>query len=96
MLARAWIESTTPAKIIDDDARDRGNNFPFIRVVSRKCHEHKARAVRQLDEGSIMDMPITVPHTAREALTTGQWDPIAELLENRDKVDVKIRELGVV
>lgn len=42
------------------------------------------------------DMPITVPRTAREALTTGQWDPIAALLENRDKVDRKIRELGVI
>lgn len=39
---------------------------------------------------------IAVPHTAREALITGQWDPIAALLENRDKVDAKIRELGVV
>ena len=39
---------------------------------------------------------IAVPHTAREALVTGQWDPIAGLLENRDKVDAKIHELGVV
>jgi len=42
------------------------------------------------------DMPVTVPHSAREALTTGQWDPIAALLDNKDKVDAKIRELGVV
>ncbi|MCE9518468.1 MAG: 3-isopropylmalate dehydratase small subunit [Verrucomicrobia bacterium] len=41
-------------------------------------------------------MPITVPHSAREALTTGQWDPIAALLDNAGKVDAKIRELGVV
>ncbi|HEY2573707.1 MAG TPA: 3-isopropylmalate dehydratase small subunit [Verrucomicrobiaceae bacterium] len=42
------------------------------------------------------DMPITVPHSAREALTTGQWDPIAALLANKDKVGAKVRELGLL
>lgn len=42
------------------------------------------------------EMSISVPSTAREALTTGQWDPIASLLQNKDKVDQKIHELGVV
>ncbi len=42
------------------------------------------------------EMPISVLHSAREALTTGQWDPIAALLENKNKVDAKMRELGVV
>jgi 3-isopropylmalate/(R)-2-methylmalate dehydratase small subunit len=42
------------------------------------------------------EMPISVLNTAREALTTGQWDPIAALLENKDKVDAKIHALGVV
>ena len=42
------------------------------------------------------EMPVAVPHSAREALTTGQWDPIASLLENKDKVDAKVRELGLV
>jgi 3-isopropylmalate/(R)-2-methylmalate dehydratase small subunit len=42
------------------------------------------------------EMPVSVLSTAREALTSGQWDPIASLLENRDKVDRKIHELGVV
>lgn len=42
------------------------------------------------------EMPISVLHSAREALTTGQWDPIAALLDNKDKVDVRMRELGVV
>ncbi len=42
------------------------------------------------------EMAISVLHSAREALTSGQWDPIAALLENKDKVDRKIRELGVV
>ena len=42
------------------------------------------------------EMPIAVLPTAREALTAGQWDPIAALLENKDKVDAKIHALGVV
>ncbi len=42
------------------------------------------------------EMSISVLHAAREALTTGQWDPISALLDNKDKVDAKIRELGVV
>lgn len=42
------------------------------------------------------EMPVAVPRSAREALTTGQWDPIAALLENKDLVDARIRELGVV
>ena len=42
------------------------------------------------------DFPITLPDTARDALTSGQWDPIAELLEHKDAVDKKIHELGVV
>ncbi len=42
------------------------------------------------------EMSISVLHSAREALTTGQWDPIAALLDNSDKVAAKIRELGVV
>ena len=42
------------------------------------------------------EMPVSVLHSAREALTTGQWDPIVALLHNKDKVDAKIRELGVV
>lgn len=32
------------------------------------------------------EMPISVLATARDALTSGQWDPIASLLENKDKV----------
>jgi 3-isopropylmalate/(R)-2-methylmalate dehydratase small subunit len=42
------------------------------------------------------EMPISVLPTAREALTSGQWDPISALLENKEKVDKKIHELGVV
>jgi 3-isopropylmalate/(R)-2-methylmalate dehydratase small subunit len=39
---------------------------------------------------------IAMPDTARDALTTGQWDPIAELLEHKDAVDAKMHELGWV
>ena len=42
------------------------------------------------------DFPITVPHTAREALTTGQWDPIAGLLENKEAVHQRMTALGWV
>ena len=42
------------------------------------------------------EFPITLPDTALDALTTGQWDPIAGLLENKDAVDRKIRALGVI
>lgn len=30
--------------------------------------------------------PVVMPDTAREALTSGKWDPIADLLENKDAV----------
>jgi len=39
---------------------------------------------------------ISVLPTAREALISGQWDPIAELLDNREAVDAKIHALGMV
>ncbi len=42
------------------------------------------------------EIPITVPHSAREALTTGQWDPIAELLENKAAVHQRMTALGWV
>ncbi|RBP43763.1 3-isopropylmalate dehydratase small subunit [Roseimicrobium gellanilyticum] len=41
------------------------------------------------------EFAIVVPHTAREALTTGQWDPIAELLKHKDAVADKVRELSL-
>lgn len=42
------------------------------------------------------EFPIVVPHTAREALTTGRWDPIGELLEHKDAVHQRMRALGWV
>jgi 3-isopropylmalate/(R)-2-methylmalate dehydratase small subunit len=40
------------------------------------------------------EIAITLPSTAHEALTSGQWDPIAELLENKDAVHERITALG--
>lgn len=37
---------------------------------------------------------IAMPETAREALTTGQWDPIAGLLENQAAVNAKMKAFG--
>ena len=42
------------------------------------------------------DFTIVLPSTARDALLSGQWDPIAELLEHKDAVDRKIHDLGVI
>ena len=39
-------------------------------------------------------IPVTLPDTAHEALTSGKWDPIAELLENKDAVHARITALG--
>jgi len=39
------------------------------------------------------DFPIVLPDTARDALTTGQWDPIAELLENKEAVARTVKAL---
>jgi len=39
-------------------------------------------------------IPVILPATAHEALTSGKWDPIAELLENKDAVHARITALG--
>jgi 3-isopropylmalate/(R)-2-methylmalate dehydratase small subunit len=39
-------------------------------------------------------IPVSIPATAHEALTTGKWDPIAELVENKDAVHARITALG--
>ena len=39
---------------------------------------------------------IVMPDTARDALTTGQWDPIAGLLENKEAVHQRMTALGWV
>jgi 3-isopropylmalate/(R)-2-methylmalate dehydratase small subunit len=39
---------------------------------------------------------IVIPDTAFEALTSGKWDPIAELLENKDAVHERMVAQGWV
>lgn len=40
--------------------------------------------------------PITIPETAREALTTGRWDAVVELLGNEAQVDALAQSLPYV
>lgn len=40
--------------------------------------------------------PVTLPDSAYEALTTGRWDPIGELLEAKDKVHERMHAMGWV
>ena len=37
---------------------------------------------------------IAMPETAREGLLSGKWDPIAELIENKDAVHARLTALG--
>lgn len=37
---------------------------------------------------------VTIPSTAHEALTSGKWDPIAELLEAKDAIHARLTALG--
>ncbi len=39
---------------------------------------------------------VTIPSTAHEALTSGKWDPIAELLEAKDVIHGRMTTLGWV
>ena len=41
-------------------------------------------------------IPVTMPDSAREALLSGRWDPIQELLDNTVAIDAKARELHYV
>ena len=38
---------------------------------------------------------VTLPETAQEALTSGKWDPIGELLENAEAVDACLEKMGL-
>ena len=40
--------------------------------------------------------PFHLPDTALEALTSGRWDPIAELLEHTDAVDERVEALNLI
>jgi 3-isopropylmalate/(R)-2-methylmalate dehydratase small subunit len=39
------------------------------------------------------DFPVTMPDSARDALISGRWDPIQELLDNEPAIAAKAAEL---
>lgn len=43
-----------------------------------------------------LDIPVTMPDSAREALLSGRWDPIQELLDNENAIEAKAKELHYV
>jgi 3-isopropylmalate/(R)-2-methylmalate dehydratase small subunit len=43
-----------------------------------------------------LNFPVTMTDSAREALVSGRWDPIQELLDNEAAIDAKARELHYV
>ena len=53
------------------------------------------QALRVRTSGGL-DIPVTMPDSAREALLSGRWDPIQELLDNEAAVDAKAVELHYV
>ena len=53
------------------------------------------QALRVRTSGGL-DIPVTMPDSAREALLSGRWDPIQELLDNESAIEKKARELHYV
>ncbi len=43
-----------------------------------------------------LDVPVTMPDSAREALLSGRWDPIQELLDHEAQIEKKAAELGYI
>lgn len=43
-----------------------------------------------------LKFPVTMPDSARDALVSGRWDPIQELLDNDAAIEAKARELHYV
>jgi len=43
-----------------------------------------------------LEVPVTMPDSFREALVSGRWDPIQELLDNDAAIDAKAKELHYV
>lgn len=43
-----------------------------------------------------LEFPVTMPESARDALISGRWDPIQELLDNESAIETKARELHYV
>jgi 3-isopropylmalate/(R)-2-methylmalate dehydratase small subunit len=52
-------------------------------------------ALRVRSSGGL-DFPVSMPDSAREALVSGRWDPIQELLDNEAAIDAKARELNYI
>ena len=53
-------------------------------------------AALKVRTSSGLDIPVTMPDSAREALLSGRWDPIQELLDNEAAIDAKATELHYV
>lgn len=53
-------------------------------------------AALKVRTSSGLDIPVTMPDSAREALLSGRWDPIQELLDNLPSIDAKAAELHYV
>ena len=43
-----------------------------------------------------LSFPVTMPDSARDALVSGRWDPIQELLDNESAIQAKAKELHYV
>ncbi len=43
-----------------------------------------------------LDFPVAMPDSAREALLSGRWDPIQELLDNEPAIDARAQALHYV
>jgi 3-isopropylmalate/(R)-2-methylmalate dehydratase small subunit len=43
-----------------------------------------------------LEIPVTMPESARDALLSGRWDPIQELIDNDAAIDARARELFYV
>lgn len=52
-------------------------------------------ALRVTTDGGL-DFPVTMPESARDALISGRWDPIQELIDNESKIDERAKALGYV
>ena len=50
----------------------------------------------QVRTSSGLSFPVTMPDSARDALVSGRWDPIQELLDNEAGIQAKARELHYV
>jgi 3-isopropylmalate/(R)-2-methylmalate dehydratase small subunit len=43
-----------------------------------------------------LEFPVKMPESAREALVSGRWDPIQELLDNDDAINARAKALHYV